>query len=73
MPKAEEPGRKTIELSPIGNGDEVTNNTPEILKDDSQTKRASFTERLTAMVGMKLKEKEEVTTTTEKGKTFGTV
>ena len=61
---------KSIEFSPIGNGKEITNNTPETIQDDSQTKRTSFTEKLTAMVGMKPREKEEVTKTTERGKSF---
>ena len=39
MPNAEEPEKKTIEFSPIGNLDETTNNIPETIKDDSQTKR----------------------------------
>ena len=73
MPNLEEQGTQTIEFSPIGNGDEVTNNTPGTIKNDSQTKRTSFTSKLAAMVGMKPTEKEEMTTTSEKGKTFGTV
>ena len=52
MPNTEEQEKNTIEFSPIGNGDEATN-TPETIKDDSQTKRTSFTERIAAMVGMK--------------------
>ena len=35
MPNAEVQGTKTIELSPISNGNEVTGNTPETIKDDS--------------------------------------
>ena len=73
MPNVEEHGTKTIEFSPIGNGDEIPNNTPQTIKDDSQTKRTSFSERIAAMVGIKPKEKEEVVAATEKGKTFGTV
>ena len=73
MPKAEDQEKKTIEFSPIDNVEKTTSNTPETIKDDSQTKRTSFTERIAAMVGMKTKEKEEVIPTTEKGKTFGTV
>ena len=46
--------------------------TPEMIKDDSQIKRTSFTERFAAMVGMKPREK-EVIAVTEKSKTFGTV
>ena len=62
---------KTIEFSTMGNGEEITKNTPKTIQDDSQTKRTSFTEKLTAMVGMNPREKEEVTKTTERGKTFG--
>ena len=73
MPNVKEQGTKTIEFSPLGNGDETTNNTSETIKNYSQTKRASFTERFAAMVGMKPREKEEeVVSATKKGKTFGT-
>ena len=51
MPKIVEQEKNTIEFSPTGNGEEVTN-TPEMIKCDSQTKRTSFTERIAAMVGM---------------------
>ena len=44
-----------------------------MIKDDSQTKRTSFTERFEAMVGMKPREKEEVVPANEKSKIFGTV
>ena len=71
MPNAEEQEKKTIEFSPISNQEEVTN-TPETIKDDSQTKKMSFTERIVAMVGMKLRV-EEATIANEKSKTFGTV
>ena len=72
MPNAEEHEKKTIEFSPVGNADETTNNTPEAIKDVSQTKRTSFTERIAAKVERKPKE-EEVMPTNEKGKTFGKV
>ena len=72
MPNVEEQGTKTIEFSPIGNGNETTGNTPEIIKDDSHTKRISLTERFAAMVNMKAKDKEDATTASDKGKTFGT-
>ena len=49
------------------------NKTRETIKDDSQTKRTSFLEKHAAMIGMKPREKEEVTTTTEKSKTFSTI
>ena len=73
MPNAEEQEKKTIEFSPINIAEDTTSNTPETIKDDSQTKRKSFTERIAMMVGMKPREKEEVAPTTKKGKTFGTV
>ena len=44
MPNVEEQGTKTKEVSLIGNGGEITNNAPETIEDDSQTKRTSFTE-----------------------------
>ena len=44
-PNTEEQEKNTIEFSQIGNGDEATN-TPETIKDDSQTKRTSFTRGL---------------------------
>ena len=72
-PNAEEQEKKTIEFSPIDFVEDTTSNTPETIKDDSQTKRTSFTERIAATVGMKPREKEEVVPTTEKSKTLGTV
>ena len=73
MPNVEEQGTKTIEFSPKGKGDEITNNTPKTIKYYSQTNRTSFTDKLAAMFGMKPREKEEVTTTAEKCKNFGTL
>ena len=73
MPNVEEQEKKTIEFSPIDIVDATTSNTPETIKDDSQTKRTLFTERIAMMVGMKPRAKEETAPTTEKGKTFGTV
>ena len=73
MPNAEEQGKKTIEFSPIDIIEDATSNTPETIKDDSQTKRTSLTERVAAMVGMKPSEKEEVVPMTEKSKTLRTV
>ena len=73
MPKAAEQEKKTIESPPIDIVEDTTSNTPGTIKDDSQTKRTSFTERIAAMVGMKPREKEVVVTTTEKSKAFGTV
>ena len=42
-------------------------------KDYSKTKITSFTEKLAVMVGMKSREKEEVTTGTKKSKNFGAI
>ena len=73
MTNAEEQEKRTIEFSPIDIAEDTTSNTPETIKDDSQTKRTSFTERIAVMVGMKPGEKEEAIPTTDKSKTFGTV
>ena len=73
MPNAEQQEKRTIEFSPIDIAEDTTSNTPETIKDDSQTKRTSFTEKIAVMVGMKPGEKEEAIPTTEKSKTFGTV
>ena len=70
MPNVEEQETKTIEFSPIGNGNEVTSKTLETTKDNSQTKK---TEIIAAIVRIKTSHKEEVTTGTDKGKTFGAV
>ena len=53
MPNAEEPNPKFMEFSPIDNVEDTTGNTPETVKDESQAKRTSFTERSAIMVGMK--------------------
>ena len=55
MPNVEEQEKKTIEFSPSVTADGTTSNTPETIKDDSQAKRTSFTEKIPAMVGMKPK------------------
>ena len=39
MPNVEEQEKKTIELSPIDTVDDTTNNSPETIKEDSQSKR----------------------------------
>ena len=46
MPSVEEQDKNTIEFSPIDTVDDTTSNTPETIKDDSQAKRTSFTERI---------------------------
>ena len=43
MPNAVEQEKKTIEISPIDIVEDTTGNKPETIKDDSQTKRTSFT------------------------------
>ena len=73
MPNAEEPNAKSMEFSPIDNVEDTTGNTPETVKDESQAKRTSFTERLAIMVGMKSRDAAVEETKAEKGKTFGTV
>ena len=73
MPNAEEPNPKPTEFSPIDNVEDTTGNTPETVKDESQAKRTSFTERLTMMVGIKSRDAAVEETKAEKSKTFGTV
>ena len=73
MPNAEEPNPKSKKLSPIDTVEDTTGNTPETVKDESQAKRTSFTERLAMMVGMKPRDIVTEEPKAEKGKTFGTV
>ena len=73
MPKAEEQKQKSREFSPIDTVEDTTGNTPETIKDESQAKRTSFTERIAMMVGMKSRDIVEEEQKTEKGKTFGIV
>ena len=73
MPNAEKPNPKSMEFSPIDNVEDTTGNTPETVKDESQAKRTSFTERLAIMVGMKSRDAAAEEPKAEKGKTFGTV
>ena len=54
MPNAEEQEKKTIEFSPIDTVEDTTSNTSGTIKDVSQTKRTSFTEKIAAIVGMNL-------------------
>ena len=53
--------------------DDTTGNTPETVKDESQLKRTSFTERIAMMVGIKSRDIVTGEPKAEKGKTFGTV
>ena len=73
MPNAEEPNPKSMEFSPIDTVEDLTGNTPETVKDESQAKRTSFTERLAMMVGMKSRDIVTEEPKAEKSKTFGTV
>ena len=54
--------QKQLSSYQTGIGNEVTGNTPETRKNDSQTKRTLFTERFAAMVGMRPRKKEGVIT-----------
>ena len=73
MPNAEEPNPKPIEFSPIDNVEDAIGNTEETVKEDSQVKRTSFTEKLTMMVGIKTKENVTEEPKAERARTFGTV
>ena len=72
-PNAEEPSPKSMEFSPVDTVEDTTGNTPDMVKDESQAKRTSFTERLAMMVGMKPRDIVTEEPKAEKGKTFGTV
>ena len=73
MPNAEEPNPKPIEFSPIDNVEDAIGNTEETMKEDSQVKKTSFTERLAMMVGIKTKENMTEEPKAERARTFGTV
>ena len=73
MPNVEEPNPKSMEFSPIDTVEDTTGNTPETVKDESQAKRTSFTERLAMMVGIESRDIVTEEPKSEKGKTFGTV
>ena len=73
MPNAEEPNPKSMEFSPLDIVEDTTGNSPEIVKDGSQAKKTSFTERLAMMVGMKSRDIVTEEPKSEKGKTFGTI
>ena len=73
MPNAEEQNQKSMEFLPIDTVEDTTGNTPETVKDESQAKRTSFTERIAMMVGMKSRDVVAEEPKAEKGKTFGTV
>ena len=73
MPNAEEQNQKSMEFSPIDTVEDTTGNTPETVKEESQVKRTSFTERIAMMVGMKSRDIVTEEPKAEKGKTFGSV
>ena len=73
MPNAEEPNPKAIEFSPIDNVEDAIGNTEETVKEDSQVKKTSFTEKLAMMVGIKTKENMTEEPKAERARTFGTV
>ena len=73
MPNAEEPNPKPIEFSPIDNVEDAIGNTEETVKEDSQVKKTSFTEKLAMMVGIKTKENMTEEPKAERARTFGTV
>ena len=73
MPNAEEPNPKPIEFSPIDNVEDAIGNTEETVKEDSQVKKTSFTERLAMMVDIKTKENITEEPKAERARTFGTV
>ena len=73
MPNAEEQNQKSMEFSPIDTVEDTTGNTPKTVKDESQVKRTSFTERIAMMVGMKSRDAVAEEPKAEKGKTFGSV
>ena len=53
--------------------EDTTGNTPETVKEESQVKRTSFTQRIAMMVGIKSRDIVTGEPKAEKGKTFGTV
>ena len=73
MPNAEEPNPKPIEFSPIDDVEDAIGNTEETVKEDSQVKKTSFTERLAMMVGIKTKQNVTEEPKAERARTFGTV
>ena len=73
MPNAEEQNQNSMEFSPIDTVEETTEKTPETIRDESQVKRRSFTERIAMMVGMKSRDVAAEESKAEKGRTFGTV
>ena len=73
MPNAEEQTQESMEFSPIDTVEDTTGSTLETVKDESQAKRMSITERIAMMIGMKSRDVVAEEPNVEKGKTFGTV
>ena len=73
MPNAEEPNPKSMEFSPTDTVEDTTGKTPETVKDGSQAKIMSFTERLAMMVGTKSRDIVTEEPKAEKSKTIRTV
>ena len=73
MPHMEDQTQKTVEFSPIDALEDAIGNTEETVKEDSQVKKTSFTERLAMMVGIKTKENMTEEAKAERARTFGTV
>ena len=73
MPHVEDQNPNTMEFSPIDALEDTTGNTQGMVKDDSQVKKASFTEKLAMMLGMKSRENTAEEPNTERTRTFGTV
>ena len=64
MPHVEDQSPKTVEFSRIDALEDTTGNTRETVKNDSQVKKTSFTDKFAMMVGFKSKDNtaEEVKT-----------
>ena len=86
MPHMEDQNPKTVEFSPIDALEDTTGDltretvtsrvghlTREMVKDDSQVKKTSFTEKLAMMVGMKSKDNTAEESQTGRARIFGTV
>ena len=73
MPHVEDQSPKTVEFSRIDALEDTTGNTRETVKNDSQVKKTSFTDKFAMMVGLKSKENVTEEPRTERARTFGTV
>ena len=73
MAKVEDHNPNTKEFSPIDALEDTAGNIQETVKDDSQVKKTSFTEKLAKMVGMRSRDTAAEEPKTERERTFGTV